>query len=130
MADGVLASCCASFDQDLSHLAMKPIQWFPGIIEWIFGWSDGIQVYTGIAKSMGRNVMPDNYLHARNDFCRKLFLMIKARIQLSDCSVLYTHTILIKYKDFPIISKLFMNLMIDDSAHYLIKQKKNPYIFF
>ena len=71
MVDGVLASCYASFDQDLSHFAMKPVQWFPGMMEWIFGWNNGIQVYTSIAKLTGRNVMPDINLHARNDFVRK-----------------------------------------------------------
>ena len=36
MVDGILASCYASFDHDLAHIAMTPIQWFPEIIEGIF----------------------------------------------------------------------------------------------
>ena len=71
MVDGELASCYASFDHDLSHFAMKPVQWFPGMMEWIFGWNNGIQVYTSIVKLVGRDLMPDNYIYARSDFGRK-----------------------------------------------------------
>ena len=37
MIEGVLASCYASFDHDLSHFAMTLMQWHPEIIKWIFG---------------------------------------------------------------------------------------------
>ena len=71
MVDGVLASCYASFDHDLSHFFMTPVQWFPDMIEFAFGWKNGIQGYTSIAKLVGRYVMPNNYLHVRPDFGRK-----------------------------------------------------------
>ena len=71
VVDGLLASCYASFDHDLSHFTMKPVQWFPGMREWIFGLNHGIQEYTSIAKLVGRNLMPNSNLHARNDFGRK-----------------------------------------------------------
>ena len=29
IVDGVLASCYASFDHDLAHIAMAPMQWIP-----------------------------------------------------------------------------------------------------
>ena len=37
IVDGVLASCYASVNHDVIHLAMKPMQWFPDIIQWVFG---------------------------------------------------------------------------------------------
>ena len=58
MVDGVLASCYASFDHDLAHLALTPIQWFPTLTEWIFGHQNGIQGFVNIAKIFGRYVVP------------------------------------------------------------------------
>ena len=63
MVDRVLAFCYASFDHDMAHFAMKPVQRFQGIIEWIFGWNNGSQVYNNIVKSVGRFLMPDNNLY-------------------------------------------------------------------
>ena len=40
VVDGVLASCYAFPDHDLSHITMTPLQWFPHLTEWIFG-NDG-----------------------------------------------------------------------------------------
>ena len=71
MVDGLLASCYASFDHDLSHFVMTPVQWFPDLIEFAFGWNNGIQGCTSIAKLVGRYVMPNNYTHVRPDFGRK-----------------------------------------------------------
>ena len=59
MVDGVLASCYASFDHDLAHLVMSPMQWFPTSMEWIFGQDDGIQGFVNIAKMLGRFVTPN-----------------------------------------------------------------------
>ena len=36
MVDGVLASCYANHDHDMSHLAVAPISWMPGLIEAVF----------------------------------------------------------------------------------------------
>ena len=41
MVDGVLASCYASFDHDLAHLALTPMQWFPDVLRWVFGEENG-----------------------------------------------------------------------------------------
>ena len=59
VVDGILASCYASFDHDLSHMAIAPIQWYPEIIEWIFGKDEGPLDYVYIAKYLGRMVLPN-----------------------------------------------------------------------
>ena len=58
MVDGVLTSSYATFYHDLAHLVMTPIQWFPTLIEWIFGQDDGIQGFINIAKTLGRYLTP------------------------------------------------------------------------
>ena len=58
MVDGVLASCYASFDHDLAHIAMTPMQWFPKIIECILGEDEGAPNYVDIVKSLGRMILP------------------------------------------------------------------------
>ena len=57
VVDGVLASCYASVDHDLSNLAMTPIKWFPSMIEWIFGDDNGLQTYTNMFKPLGRALL-------------------------------------------------------------------------
>ena len=37
VVDEVLASCYHCFDHDLVHILIKPIQWLPEVMEWIFG---------------------------------------------------------------------------------------------
>ena len=66
VVDGILASCYASFDHDLAHIAMTPMKWFPELIEWIFGDNNGIQGYLGIAKTLGRYLIPNEYLYVSN----------------------------------------------------------------
>ena len=51
---GILASCYASSDHDLAHFAMRPMKWFPQLIEFIFGSDDGIQGYVSFAKGLGQ----------------------------------------------------------------------------
>ena len=58
VVDGVLASCYASFDHDLAHIVMETIQWFPEVIEMIFGEDNGSSDYADIAKYLGRMVLP------------------------------------------------------------------------
>ena len=36
VVDGVLASCYPSYNHDLGHIGMMPIQMFPTLLEWIF----------------------------------------------------------------------------------------------
>ena len=58
VVDGVLASCYASFDHDLAHFAMIPMQWYPEITVWIFGVNNCTPGYVDIAKEFGRWVLP------------------------------------------------------------------------
>ena len=58
VVDGVLASCYGSFDHDLAHISMKPVQWFPETMEWIFGLDDVSPVYVNIAEHFGRLILP------------------------------------------------------------------------
>ena len=71
MVDRILASCYASFDHDLAHFAITPMQWFPDIIEWIFGGKNAIPTYVGIVKSVGRYFIPSDSLHVRLDVGRE-----------------------------------------------------------
>ena len=73
VVDGVLASCYASFDHDLEKIAMTPLQWLPGMIEWIFGWDNDIPGYIKATISVGTYVMPNNYLNARTDLEKRTF---------------------------------------------------------
>ena len=63
MVDQVLASCYASFDHDLAHWLMTPMQLFPEIIEWIFGVNNGSTGYVKIAKEFGRMILPYGILY-------------------------------------------------------------------
>ena len=54
VVDGLLTSCYASFDHDLAHFVMTPVQWFPEMIQWIFGEDNGSSGYAIIAKQIGR----------------------------------------------------------------------------
>ena len=62
VVEGVLASCYASFNHDLAHIALAPIHWFPEIVEWIFGVENGNPGYVKIAKEFGRMVLPHELL--------------------------------------------------------------------
>ena len=65
MVEGVLASCYASFGHDLAHLAMAPMQWYPGMFEWIFGVNKGYSGYVSIAKEFGRWILPKVSLYGK-----------------------------------------------------------------
>ena len=54
VVDGVLASCYASFDHDVANIAMTPMQWYPEILELIFGVKNGSPGYVDLAKKLGR----------------------------------------------------------------------------
>ena len=70
MVNGILASCYATFDHDLAHLVMTPIQLFPTLIEWIFGQDDGIQGFVTIAKTLGRYLTP-NIISKQGKVCNQ-----------------------------------------------------------
>ena len=57
VVNGVLASCYASFDHDLAHFGMTPVQWFPKMIQWIFGENNGSLSYVTMVKDIGRIIL-------------------------------------------------------------------------
>ena len=59
VVDGVLASCYASVDHDLVHIAVAPMTWFPGIMGWIFGDDDGFSVYARIGDNLKNVIIPE-----------------------------------------------------------------------
>ena len=58
IVDGVMASCYASFDHDLAHYTMAPMQWFPDLMEGIFGDENGSAGFAEITKLLGRLILP------------------------------------------------------------------------
>ena len=58
IVDGILASCYASFDNDLAHMIMSPIRWLPVVAEWIFGEDEGLSVYAKIGMKFGDWALP------------------------------------------------------------------------
>ena len=56
--DGVLASCYPSSYHDMAHFGMTPVQWFPEMIEWIFGDDNGLLTYANILEYVGRIILP------------------------------------------------------------------------
>ena len=63
MVDGILASCYASSHHDLYHIGMTPVQFFPEIIQWIFGEDDGISSYVRTTEKIGKMVLPNEQAH-------------------------------------------------------------------
>ena len=53
LVNDIVASCYAQFAHDLAHNAMKPLQWYPGIMKWIFGFEDESPIYVTTAKKWG-----------------------------------------------------------------------------
>ena len=69
VVDQILASCYASFDHDLAHMMMTPMQWNPEIIEFIFGVNNKYSGYVYIAKEFGRWLLPYRLLFERSNVC-------------------------------------------------------------
>ena len=59
VVDGVLASCYPSAFHDLAHIAMTPAQWFPNVMEWVFGESNGFSVFVAIIEHVAKWVLPE-----------------------------------------------------------------------
>ena len=55
VVDGVLASCYAIVDHNIAQIEMKPIQWYPDVIELIFGDENGVSAYINIARNLSRS---------------------------------------------------------------------------
>ena len=60
MVDGVLASCYASFDHDLAHFGMRPLQWFSQIMPLSFA-DDDLSTYMMTIKKLGRLILPPGH---------------------------------------------------------------------
>ena len=58
IVDGMLASCYASFDNDLAHKIMSPIRWLSWVGQWIFGEDEGLSVYAKIGMKFGDWALP------------------------------------------------------------------------
>ena len=61
VVDGVLASCYASCDHDLAHIAMLPLQLFPTKVGWIFGEDDTFSTFVDIVNDLGAWMTPTVY---------------------------------------------------------------------
>ena len=66
VVDGILASCYPSCYHDLAHIGMSPIQFFPTIMEWMFGEDNGSSTYVNIVNDLGEWVLPPDYLMETN----------------------------------------------------------------
>ena len=67
VVDGVLASCYGSFDHDVAHLVMTPMQWFPDILKWIFGEDNRSSGFVDIAIDFGRMMAPFSQLYEKSN---------------------------------------------------------------
>ena len=66
VVDGILASCYASTDHDLGHFGMKPIHWFPKIVDMIFGDDKGSSAYANIIANGGKYLLPNGNKNGLN----------------------------------------------------------------
>ena len=60
VVDQIVASCYAQFNHDLANNAMKPLQWYPGIMKMIFGAEDGSPIYVTTAKEVRKWFLPND----------------------------------------------------------------------
>ena len=58
IVDGVLASCYAYFDHDMAHFMVTPMQWFPEILQCIFGMGIGLPVIVTMMREMAMVMLP------------------------------------------------------------------------
>ena len=63
VVDGFLASCYADTDPDLAHTVMKPLQWFPSLMEIKCGDDQKFPVFVTMAKQLENWVSPFGKLH-------------------------------------------------------------------
>ena len=52
LVDGVLASCYASFDHDIQHVIMKPLLWFPSMMDVLLGEENYMHSYVTILEDV------------------------------------------------------------------------------
>ena len=53
LVDGVLASCYASFDHDIQHFVLKPLLWFPSMMDMLLGEEKSFNSYVTILQHVG-----------------------------------------------------------------------------
>ena len=58
VVDDVLASCYAIVEHGIAQIVMKPIQWYPDVIEIVFGDENGVSAYINVAKTIGTWLLP------------------------------------------------------------------------
>ena len=60
LVDGILASCYPSVRNDLAHIGMTPMRWFPWMVEQIYGEGEGSGSpgYVEVARQWARWVLP------------------------------------------------------------------------
>ena len=59
LVDGVLASCYAFLDHDMAHVGMKPLLWFPSIMDLLLGEDQSVHGYATILQHLGGMMSPD-----------------------------------------------------------------------
>ena len=53
LVDGVLASCYASFNHDIQQVVMKPLLWFPSMVDLLLGEEKSLNSYVTILEHVG-----------------------------------------------------------------------------
>ena len=59
LVDGVLASCYAGVNHDLAHIAMKPLLWFPRMMDLLLGGEEKfMHAYASMLEKIGKFIIP------------------------------------------------------------------------
>ena len=58
VVDNVLASCYDSCPHDLNYIVMASTNWFPEVIEWLFGDDNGCLAFVGVLLELGNWALP------------------------------------------------------------------------
>ena len=63
LVDGILASCYASFDHDIQHIVMKPLLWFPSIMDQLLGEEKSMHAYVTLLQHIGGMMPLKQWMH-------------------------------------------------------------------
>ena len=58
VVDGVLASCYAITDHDRAHITMKPLLWFPRVMDLLLGEEKSTHAYMSILQHVCKITVP------------------------------------------------------------------------